>query len=117
MQVDWAGLGCKKAARVKGQNAKSTGRAAWRLRAPRRSRTDWVIEADHCPYLGQHPYRYGDDAWRISIQLLDRGDNPVEVAHLVATSEAEAFEAVTWLDVAARLDDGRPPHFAAEVRE
>lgn len=103
VEMDWRGLGCKATRRVGGMGRVKGGRAAWRLRAPRRSREDWAIEAGHCPYLGVRPYEYGDDAWRISIQVPDpmRDEGMLEVAHIIATSEADAFASVAWLDAVA----------------
>lgn len=89
--IDWRDLGAKPMKRM------SDGRAAWRLRADRRSPEDWTIEAKHGGYLGKHPYNLGDDAWRISIQRYDMSrDVMVEVGHVVARSEAEAHEAVRY---------------------
>lgn len=107
---DWRVLGCKTAPLIKADHRLPKGRGAWRLRADRRSAEDWLIEAKHCPYLGVHPYNHGDDAWRISIQTPHnwRSDQMVERAYLVAKSEAEAFEAVTWLDAVAQHIGGEP---------
>ena len=102
LAVQWRDAGCKTMARVK-----PDGRAAWRLRAPRRSPDDWAIEAAHCPYLGRHPYNLGPDAWRISILFLRTGwgrhDRSLfeEVARLTVRSEREALDAVLWLDAVA----------------
>lgn len=96
---EWDALGarCIKRPKVSGTRVESKG--AYRLRAPRRAREDWVIEAVHGSYLGRHPYNLGPDAWRISIQV-PRGydDRLTEVAHLVATSEAEAIASLAWLE-------------------
>lgn len=103
--VDWRCIGAKTMRRITGvTGAYPAGLAAWRLRAPRKSPEDWTIEAKHCPYLGRLPYAYGDDAWRISLQRHDVDqDRWAEVGHFIATSEAEAFEAVRYFAALADM--------------
>lgn len=89
LTLAWHSMGARPMQKPRGS------RAAWRLRAPRRSTRDWCIEANHGSYLGEHPYNLGDDAWRISVQFLDVDrDVFVESKFEIATSEVDAVRKV-----------------------
>ena len=88
----WVEAGCRRGRRMKGS------RATWIWRTQRRDPVDGLIEAKHCPYLGDQPYFMGADAWRLSIQVDQHCEGRMtEIGHVLAASEGEALSALAFL--------------------